>query len=714
VKSTKIPAIIALALFMTPALCSQVYADMEDAEKHALTQQAEVSVGYRGISSDDDPSRAREYDKLQASPTFGLRIYNDFEAFHIDIESKYLNEDDYFLDAYLDMESKVRLDLRTERFYHNLDHIPYNNGYTGTPPARNLTDTPVDGSRPDGMFPADTSFRNYYSDQDPGKDYGMRLDMSETSARFKIPKLPAHINVAYWRYEKNGDQQLRFVDENCTGCHMQSKSRKIDRITEEFRADADAHLGYVDLAVQGLYREFRDREPIPSDAFGSHFRGRDDGVYYHDEDPDSRLTELTISLNTSQAGGLVGAASFTIGERKNLSDLNSVVPVEAKTDFYKTTADVTYTPGDRWTVNMRYRLLDLDSNNSSQIYDYNVSNPNPLPVRSAMDITRNWYEASVNYRPYRFLTFKAELHREDIDRSNTGLLQPHISSATDPIVINSNWQLPDKETKTQAKFGFNSRLFDRRLKVHGWSAIRRSDDPAYGTSVENGSEAFLAASYAFSPRWGLSASVDLVDEDNSQDVRQLDAAFATVYRTYDLDRNRKQQTVSFGAWSSPLDGLALDLNYGFLRTHIKQDLLFGAEPNSENPLRDYTIDAEDVDYKQTVQTVSAGATWQIFEPLTCRVEGYYIHSKAHYDPDFFGVYEYLSGTTVIPGIASSSDLREISDIDIHQNGLRGRLTWQFTDAWNAAFVATYDDYNDDYDVFDGSVQTYMASLARTW
>ncbi len=55
---------------------------------------------------------------------------------------------------------------------------------------------------------------------------------------------------------------------------MQSKTRDIDRVTEEVKVSADAHAGFVDVVLEGLYRTFRDREDIPIDYFGAHDRGR--------------------------------------------------------------------------------------------------------------------------------------------------------------------------------------------------------------------------------------------------------------------------------------------------------------------------------------------------------------------------------------------------------------------------------------------------------
>ena len=50
-------------------------------------------------------------------------------------------------------------------------------------------------------------------------------------------------------------------------------------------------------------------------------------------------------------------------------------------------------------------------------------------------------------------------------------------------------------------------------------------------------------------------------------------------------------------------------------------------------------------------------------------------------------------------------------MDIRQNGIKSRITWQFTRMLRAQFEYTYDDYDDqDSDVFDGSAQTFIASL----
>lgn len=705
--------ILGLATFNGAAL-----ADTENIhDEILLEQQATAAIGYQSFSLDGNPGRAAEYRSLTSSPTLDLNYSKYYGKAHVDLDVSVLNDEDYGTKFAFEKGSQLRFSFNSERFIHNLDHIPYDNGIDGD--GSNRTPDPAraaaEGSRPDGVFNGD--IRTYYTDHDPGADYEQKIDINEVRMRAKLPSYPAHLNLSYWRLEKHGARQLRFVDENCTGCHMQSRTRQIDRVTDEIKAGIDTHLGYIDLSAEALHREFRDREDIPGNDFGQHFRGRDSSPpgYEHSEDPDSELTEFTLRANTSPSGGFVGSASFTLGERENNSDLTSISPVNAETDYYKTTADITYTPGKAWTVSMRYRLFDIDSSNSGFIYSYAGGDPE-LEVRDALDYQRAWYEAIVNYRPTGKLTLKAELRREDIDRSNTGPAQAHHSTSTD-VSIDPYWELPEQETITRLKIGFHSRLLEKsKLKFSGWAMLKKNDDPAYGTSFAETRQLFFSSNYSPTPLWGLAASLDVLDEDNDdRTVIQLfndDGIGSTpdLEIPYDLDRERKQQNFSLGTWLTPAPGLSFDMNYGYLHTDIQQDLLFGAEPNTLDPAANYTIEDDDVDYDQTVHTLSVGMTWQAKDNLSCRFEGYHIRSEASFDPDFALRDSYLNGA-----MASSDELRDISQIDIRQNGLKGRLNWKIDEDWSCTVQASYDDYDDkSSNVFDGSVTSYMASLSRVW
>lgn len=123
----------------------------------------------------------------------------------------------------------------------------------------------------------------------------------------------------------------------------------------------------------------------------------------------------------------------------------------------------------------------------------------------------------------------------------------------------------------------------------------------------------------------------------------------------------------------------------------------------------HSILDELVEYSQRVHTVSANAALRVTEELNLRVEGYHIRSFAAFSPGFFVSAPPLD----LP--ASSAGLKELSRLDIRQNGLRAGLDWRPTPVWTCSLRYTYDDYEDrDSSAFDGTAQTYMVSAARTW
>jgi hypothetical protein len=683
-----------------------------------------IKIGYRAVSTDGNPGRAAEYSFLESSPTLGLDSRGGSGTQHFIFEGIYLNENDYSAEVHYDQGGLVRFDLRSQRFFHNLDHVPYAPG--------------VPGSRGDADGEASTSDgaeRIQFEDQDPGEDYGVRLDTNEAHFRGKLKAFPAHLNLRYWRFEKKGDRQLRFVDEGwddpdfpnpvnpttgvpntCNVCHMQSKTRDIDRVTDEFTASVDAHLGPIDLIVEQLFREFRDREPIPVDTFGGHSL-RPAGQYQHDENPDARLTETTFKVHTSLSGGVIGAASFTIGKRENRSDLAAGQPfgvdgVSAETDYYKASGDLTYIPSPQWTFNFRYRLLDLDADNSDRLAAYG----DEYLVRESVDLRRSSHEAMIAYRPSRNFTLKGEYQLENLHRGNTGGPEVHHGFSAPigsvPMNIDDVWELPEEEVLQRFKVGLLARALDSRaLKVNLWYQYRTSDDPAYAASYENRHEVFFGSTYSPSNFWGINLTAKALAEEND---RHKEFLFENdIEKLVELDREREQQDFSLGFWANPISKLSAGLNYAFMRSRIRQDLLFGNDLGnpiaSPDPIAAHAIVDELVEYSQRVHTVSANASVHLLEELILRVDGYHIRSFAEFSPGFF------VDAPPLDFPASSAGLKEQSRLDIRQNGLSAGLDWAPAPSWTYSLRYTFDDYEDrDASAFDGTVQTYIASVSRFW
>ncbi len=114
------------------------------------------------------------------------------------------------------------------------------------------------------------------------------------------------------------------------------------------------------------------------------YLGRPAGAYVHDDAPDSKLTESTFMINLPPSGGFVSSASYTIGKRENQSNMANGYREDPETKYQKLAADATYTPGENWTVNFRYRMLDLDNDSpatltSNQLALQQYRQPHPRP-----------------------------------------------------------------------------------------------------------------------------------------------------------------------------------------------------------------------------------------------------------------------------------------------------------------------------------------------
>jgi len=619
-----------------------------------------ASIGYRWVDVDGNANRAAEYSYLDDSETFGLVYKQDFGDKHFSLTADFVNENDYNFEGEYSHKALIRLSALSERLYHNLDHLPYD---VTLPEARQNSD------------------ESTYQDLDVNAVYGRRVTIDEVKIRAKLPTYPAHINLGFWRMEKKGHEQLRFVSENCAGsCHMQSTTRKVDRVTDEIKAGFDAHLGPVDIAFLQTLREFKEKAANPLDSFGAHSEffllGRSAGDYDHDVAPDSKLSESTFTVNLPPSGGFVTSASYTIGNRENTSSISGVSPTDAETDYQKLAADVTYTPGEDWTFNFRYRMFELDSDvPSTQTTNGSTTFGGLIPVRESIDIDRSNYASYISYRPSHKMTIKGEFERESEERSDTGV-GFHTSGGG---IANLVWALPEEETTDRFRLSFHSRMLEKSaLKFNGWYQHVNVDNPAYGTTLTNSDEVFFSSSYKPSVNWGTTGSIDLLRGEGN-------------------GRDKASENLALGMWYIPNEIFSADVNYGWLNTNIDEEIEFGEEA--------FNI-ASDADYEQQVHTIAVGINLRPTKIMNCRLEGYHIRSKASFDPHF---------VNTSPAAATDDDLEGISKIDIRQNGIKARLSWKLSEILAAGLEYTFNDYEDrNSSVFDGTAQTVMTSLTGTF
>lgn len=667
------------------------------AQEIEVQSQSRLAAGYRSYSLQGDGRKALPYAYLRSHPYVTGSLHGDPGKAHISLDLGYFNPHDYLFEGDLDYAGLVRAKVRFDGLFHNLDHL--------------------EAERPAASVPWLPEPLATFSDQAPGAQYGVAVDRSEVGLRMKTGNYPAHVNINYWRFEKSGHRQLRFVDENCSSCHMQSRSRGIDSVTEEVSLGVDAHLGSIDLGVEQLVRELRHRQAQPVDFFGA-ADNRIAGNYQHDAIPDAQLVQTTVKMHTSLAGGVVGSASASLGQRKNLGDLTDVQGTRAETDFRKWAGDLTVSTSPRWSASFRYRMLDLENRNSSFLTsagaaytDYTVPN-NPIQalrepdaVRAAIDLNRATYSAALSYRPFPLTILKGDYQLEEVRRDQVGEAQPELLFGRSDLVLNPYWTLPADEKIQTFRLSLLGRSPDRsKLRINSWYQWRTSDDPSYAASDEEAQEGFLGITCAISPKAGGTANLQASRKENNQfEVVEVNPANR---QSFHLDRRQDQQSLSLGLWWGPAEGVLLTSNYGFLRDHTEQDLIFGDDQ--------LALIGRGVDYAQQIHHLTLGANWQFSKVLTLSAEVHQVRSQAEFSPEFFASGLVFTGAPLGVDI-DSSGLKQLSAVSLRQFGWNLGADWRLAQSWALGLRYAWDEYEDRTGAtFDGRVQTTMVSAARSW
>jgi|GEM_PF-888250 len=704
-------------------------------------------VGYSGMGVNGNLSRVSEWRYDESSRLYGLDVTSTISGTHFSVEGAYNNSEDYRFVGHLDLAGKLKLNLESEQFWHNLDHIPY---LPGAP-----------GSRPEST----TTRRLTYEDANPDDDYGVSTQIESAEVIAKLGDNPAHVRLKYWRLEKDGTRQLRFVDKghdlagigtpvapatgNCDSCHLASSTRQVRRVTEEISGGVDAHVGFFDVAVEQLFRVFRVKDPTPEyEFFGLSYSPVDvPRTYQHSEDPESTLLQSTVKVRTALSGGLVGEGAYTYGLRKNNSKLSELDNLTVESNYQKVASDISYTPVESLTLRLRFRLLDLNTDTPSAISAAYIRTANTtwpvalpvapdttiaFPVRENIDLTRYQYAASATWRPIKKLTIKGDAQREIIYRSNIGEATTPYSATNSPIdrlgaaAGETVWGLPDQEIIDQFRLGVTIRpLATSALKINTWYRYMHSDNPAYAASFEDKQEVFAGVNYSGKANWGLNASAKGTLEENNGFQHAVwdtyrpatDATRVSDVAYESTDRKKTQQNYALGFWLNPFNRVTAGVNGGYMRAKIEQDLLFGGFDLNRDYIGWYNT-KKATDYIVDTKNVSAYMNLQVTKTVSTRLEGYYLVSESTFKTNFNDTFIHTDNTTaanVTTTTSTSTELEQISKLDFVQQGISAGIDWEPADQWVIGLTYAFDDYNArNSDIYDGTTQSLTGSLAYSW
>jgi len=519
-------------------------------------EQKGGSLGYSFLSRDGNAGRALEYGFLESSRSGGLFYRHMEKESNLELDGFYLNENDYHGDLLLDYRGDYRLHLRTESLYHNLDREilfspEFRTGRADPPP-------------PTAADPDPDPLALYRPVQDPMAEYGVSVVQDRADFRYRLHNYPLHVNLGYWRYQKEGTMQQRFADVAFEGPQnwIRAEARSVDQQIQQGRFGLDAHLGPVDLLYDLKYRHFEDKLPTP--VF-SPYEARNDlggnpeqlgGGQQHNDNPDSRFVSHTLKLHTSLDGGLVAGGSYSIEQRENLSQLSDTTGIRHAKSYLRSAAgDLVYTPSREYSLFLKYRRQELDHGYRNTLLSTNFADPVQV-VKPPIDTTKDILIASVAYKPRPDLSLVGEFRAEFLKRNNVSELPAPTS-----------WALPENSFTRAGSLALYYRPI-KGLRSSAHYSYAATDNPSYGASSEQRREGKLLGTYSRSNSWGVTAHAVLRHEKNDEVehflIFPLDPLTYTPYPP--TSRDRRTENSNIGIWFVPIPKLTVGGNYAYLRT----------------------------------------------------------------------------------------------------------------------------------------------------
>ncbi|PLX80098.1 MAG: hypothetical protein C0616_09185 [Desulfuromonas sp.] len=653
-----------------------------------------LEIGYQGDSESGNPLYAAPFHETESGPVGVVEMLRVDPRFRGHLEADYRSESEQYGQFDLDYRGLLRLRASAEKFIHRLDHLPFDG--ESRPAASRMGD----GSDPEILA----------NDLDPAGEYQNSIERGEVSVKAKIPKFPAHVGVDYWRWEKQGDQQHRFLVEgadstpqSCNGCHLTSTKKRIDRTTEQVKLTLDAHLGYIDVNVVHAIRDFRENADPPRDTFGSQFYDidppieyRSPGDYQHDVTPDSKLQYTRIEAHSSLSSGLVGLVGATFGERTNEGALADKLSSRPETDFRMYSGDLIYTPWGGLRLQGYFRLLDLETETPAfqSVEGHGVD----AIISDPIDVRRNLYGVRAAWDLNERMLLRGELKQSDNRRSD--VFQDG----------NRRWNVEEDEQETTTRWTLRVDLLERRrLRWETRYRYRHVVDPAYGNTAENEHHAFTGLSWTGQQQGGV-VHLNYQHGRNSDFNLLIEPNADGQYLQLPYGFQRNNWNVSFNGWWNPIQNLSMQWGGGYQWTDIDQELVFGSDPNP-----DINIEASSTEYRHDQLSFYLQLATDITEQIQGNVGYRYERADGRVGTEFTErELAYLGFPTTVVSV-DDSDMLKGNTFDYASDSFHFELRWKPDPVFHlttAYDLSRYRDHIDDRT--DGEIQTFLLSLGMLW
>jgi hypothetical protein len=510
-----------------------------------IKPEASLMLGYR-FADVSGSKRTFEYEYLKDYPVFDgrLDVFKHPHRLHLDFD--FNNNKDYTSDVHYAYGDSILFRWFNSTLFHNLDNIE--------------------------LIELDPSSSNYKIDiKDRGVDYGVTTSIHSAMLRLKAPDFPAHFYFKAFHVMKDGESQQRSLSGSGYFDNIQRTTQKrgIDWTTGTYEIGANSHLGHAEAEFAHTEKRF---DVGTDDALFDFYKAnafRSAGTFPHNQVSELKGSSNVLRVHSNYNESLVASATFSIKERENEAS-------GATADIFNGAGSMQWTPLTRLSLFLKYSHTDVDVDNPAiaSITDINGSvTTYPGSVKPSISKTTDTISLTGRYNPEPGVILKAQYLNENIDRDNA-----------------AEWNLQDSTRKNTLSLSAGLRVI-RGLNIKTEYIHKAIVQPSYNTEPDSSDKGI--ASISWIPAAGINL---LLNYSIAKELRD-DLYFSDTLNA--KDRNTRTENLMGSGTFQLLNNLSLTTSYAFLRYKIRQDIVYGTVPSTDN----------NVPYEDTAHVYSASLNY---------------------------------------------------------------------------------------------------------
>ncbi|NOY39587.1 MAG: MtrB/PioB family outer membrane beta-barrel protein [Nitrospirae bacterium] len=636
-----VPVAIVVLTLLLPALLRA-----EEDPDYSYSSRYSLGIGYNW-SSLDGSKRAIEYQSGIKSPALrtGIEIYPLPHRFYLDFLT--YEKDDLYVDTGYAYREILLSRLIMRELIHNLDHYRFPD------------------SNPDEV-------KRKYDDRNIEGVYQTDNRISSFFLRLKTPDYPVHLYSRYFRYDKKGDIQQRFLIGTFNDMTVTSQGRQIDFRTEELVVGSNGHFGPVEIEYSHGEKNFVPRgNTVLSDIYPA-TSVRPGDVYPHNLIPETRTSSDYIKVHSSYTGRITASAS--VGSVRQSNRDSSV-----KRDMILGAGQLSYIPMDELSFFLRFSYRNTDEDAPATTALKGLTNELTYEVRPPLDVRRREVSLNIRARPLRSINLAGIYSVSKKDRSAT-----------------EEWLLANRDTTVNI---LTLKVYGTLLKgVKFRTSYKYSDlkNPVYNTEPDLSHELKFYTSYSPFPGILAVLTYNLKKEirdklrfiDNATDI-PLEAG----------QRNNTTNNILGLVMLTPGEKTSVTLECGYYRNKLRQTLMYSTFSGDGSSTPGDAIMENGVPYSDESTSYSIGVTHQINDKTDISADMGQTHSKG----------KFRTSNPLSENIASFSMLK------VTETALSIRSSYAIINGFGIETMLGLRDYNDRVDDYnDGKFYQAILILTKRW